>query len=48
MNTYCLFPALHLAEINWVQVRLFGELFLAHVRRLAIFPDGITDDLLMW
>jgi hypothetical protein len=47
VNAYRLLAAFNLPEINGMQVRLFGQLFLAHFCGLAMPTDGFADDFLM-
>jgi hypothetical protein len=41
MKTNPLFSALNLADINRMQVGLFGQLFLTHPDLLTMFPNGV-------
>jgi hypothetical protein len=37
-----LFAALNFSNVNWMQVGFFCQIFLAHPRLVAKFPDGIA------
>lgn len=39
-----LFAALDFANVNWMQAGLLRQLFLAHVRLIPVFPNGISQD----
>ena len=47
MNTYRLFAALHLPQVNWMQVGLLGQRLLAQSGSLAVSADGFADDSLI-
>lgn len=47
VNTGGLLTPLDLAEINRMQIGFFGQFFLAHPARFAMFPDGFANYFLM-
>ncbi len=48
MKTNPLLTALDLADVNRVQIGLFGQFFLAHAGSVAVFSDGFSKDSEMW